>query len=132
MRTGRHVVSNLHAHLVFVTKYRRGAFTGPMPVRCEQIMREVCTGFEVELHEFNGEDGHVHLLVRYPPKVALSKLVNSLKGVFARMLRKEFGAHVREHLQGDHSWSGSYFAGQVGGAPPTVLKQYIEQQQRPV
>ncbi len=63
--------------------------------RCEQIMREVCADFEVELREFNGEDDHVHLLVHYPPKVALSKLVNSLKGVSARILRKEFGTHVR-------------------------------------
>lgn len=132
MRTGRHVVYHLHAHLVFVTKYRRGAFTDPMLVRCEQIMREVCADFEVELREFNGEDGHVHLLVHYPPKVALSKLVNSLKGVSARMLRKEFGTHVRKYLWGDHFWSGSYFAGSVGGAPLTVVKQYIEQQNRPV
>lgn len=132
VRTGRHVVCNLHAHLVFVTKYRRGAFTGEMLVRCEQIMREVCADFEVELRAFNGEDNHVHLLVHYPPKVALSKLVNSLKGVSARMLRKEFSAHVREYLWGDHFWSGSYFAGSVGGAPLTVLTQYIEQQNRPV
>ncbi|MGJ6967110.1 IS200/IS605 family transposase [Streptosporangium sp. G11] len=132
VRTGRHVVYHLHAHLVFVTKYRRGAFTDPMLVRCEQIMREVCADFEVELREFNGEDGHVHLLVHYPPKVALSKLVNSLKGVSARMLRKEFGTHVRKYLWGDHFWSGSYFAGSVGGAPLTVVKQYIEQQNRPV
>ncbi|WP_214326553.1 IS200/IS605 family transposase [Nonomuraea sediminis] len=132
VRTGRHVVYNLHAHLVFVTKFRRGAFTDPMLVRCEQIMREVCADFEVELREFNGEDDHVHLLVHYPPKVALSKLVNSLKGVSARMLRKEFSAHVRKYLWGDHFWSGSYFAGSVGEAPLTVLKQYIEQQKRPV
>ncbi|WP_433352874.1 IS200/IS605 family transposase [Microtetraspora malaysiensis] len=132
VRTGRHVVYHLHAHLVFVTKYRRGAFTDPMLVRCEQIMREVCADFEVELCEFNGGDDHVHLLVHYPPKVALSKLVNSLKGVSARMLRKEFSTHVRKYLWGGHFWSGSYFAGSVGGAPLTVLKQYIEQQNRPV
>ncbi|RBQ21412.1 IS200/IS605 family transposase [Spongiactinospora rosea] len=132
VRTGRHVVHVLHAHLVFVTKCRRGALTDPMLVRCEQIMREVCVGFEVELREFNGEDDHVHLLVHYPPKVALSKLVNSLKGVSARMLRKEFGTHVRKYLWGEHFWSGSYFAGSVGGAPLTVVKQYIEQQNQPV
>ncbi|WP_285711119.1 IS200/IS605 family transposase, partial [Microtetraspora sp. NBRC 16547] len=83
VRTGRHVTYNLHAHLVFVTKYRRGAFTNEMLARCEEIMREVCADFEVELREFNGEHDHVHLLIHYPPKVALSKLVNSLKGVSA-------------------------------------------------
>ncbi|MFI7127345.1 IS200/IS605 family transposase [Nonomuraea sp. NPDC050153] len=132
VRTGRHVVYNLHAHLVFVTKYRRGVFTDEMLIRCEDLMREVCAGFEVELREFNGEHDHVHLLVHYPPKVALSKLVNSLKGVSARMLRKEYSAHVRKYLWGGHFWSGTYFAGSVGGAPLTALKQYIEQQKRPV
>ncbi|MGI5281972.1 IS200/IS605 family transposase [Nonomuraea polychroma] len=132
VRTGRHVVYTLHAHLVFVTKYRRGVFTDEMLIRCEELMREVCADFEVELREFNGEHDHVHLLVHYPPKVALSKLVNSLKGVSARMLRKEYSTHVRKYLWGRHFWSGSYFAGSVGGAPLTVLKQYIEQQKRPV
>ncbi|WP_285711160.1 IS200/IS605 family transposase, partial [Microtetraspora sp. NBRC 16547] len=82
--------------------------------------------------EFNGEHDHVHLLIHYPPKVALSKLVNSLKGVSARLLRKEYAAHVGKYLWGGHFWSGSYFAGSVGGAPLTAVKQYIEQQQRPL
>jgi putative transposase len=99
--------------------------------RCEEIMRDVCADFEAELKEFNGEDDHVHLLVHYPPKVQLSKLVNSLKGVSARLLRKEYEAHVRRYLWGGRFWSGSYFAGSVGGAPIGVLRQYIEQQSRP-
>jgi hypothetical protein len=67
--------------LVFVMKYRRGVFNDEMLTRCEENMRKVCEDFEAELREFNGERDHVHLLVRYPPEVAVSKLVNSLKGV---------------------------------------------------
>jgi putative transposase len=89
VRTERHVAYDLHAHLVFVTKYRRGVFDDAMLKRCEEIMREVCASFEAELREFNGETDHVHLLVHYPPKVALSKLINSLKGVSSRYLRAE-------------------------------------------
>jgi putative transposase len=118
--------------LVFLTKYRRGVFTDVMLARCEEIMREVCANFGAELREFNGEDDHVHLLVHYPPKLALSRLVNSLKGVSARYLRQEYSSHVRNYLWGGHFWSGSYFAASVGGAPLTTVKQYIEQQQRPV
>ncbi|MFD6915636.1 IS200/IS605 family transposase [Streptomyces virginiae] len=128
VRTGRHVVYDLHVHLVFVTKYRRKAFTDSMLTRTEEIMREVCADFEVELKQFNGEQDHVH----YPPKVQLSKLVNSLKGVSSRRLRQEYDSHVRRHLWGGHFWSGSYFAGSCGGAPLAVVKQYIENQQRPV
>ncbi|MGW1168276.1 IS200/IS605 family transposase [Streptomyces sp. NPDC002550] len=132
VRTGRHVVHNLHVHLVFVTKYRRRAMTGEMLTRCEEIMREVCEDFEAELKQFNGEEDHVHLLVHYPPKVQLSKLVNSLKGVSSRYLRQEYDAHVRRYLWGGRFWSGSYFAGSCGGAPLTAVRQYIENQQRPV
>ncbi|MFI7152327.1 IS200/IS605 family transposase [Nonomuraea sp. NPDC050022] len=125
MRRGRHVVYNLHAHVVLVTKYRRGVFTDEMPIRGDQLMRQVCADFEVELREFNGEHDRVHLLVHHPTKVTLSKLANSLKEVSARILRKEYSVL-------GHFWSGAYFAGSVGGAPLTILTEYIEQQKQPV
>ncbi len=125
------MVYNLHVHLVFVTKYRHGVFTEAMLDRCEEIMREVCTDFEAELREFNGEHDHVHLLIHYPPKVALSRLVNSLKGVSSRRLRQEFEPHVHRHLWDGRFWSGSYLAASSDGTPLTVVKQYIRQQQRP-
>ncbi|MEU3163324.1 IS200/IS605 family transposase [Streptosporangium sp. NPDC006930] len=131
VRTGRHVVYALHVHLVFVTRYRHGAFTEAMLNRCEEIMRDVCADFEAQLKEFNGGGDHVHLLVHYPPKVQLSKLVNSLKGVSARLLRKEYETHIRRYLWGGRFWSGSYFAGSVGGPPISVLHHYIEQQNPP-
>lgn len=118
-------------HLVFVTKYRRGALSAPILERCEQIMAGVCTGYGATLTEFNGEDDHVHLLVHYPPTVQLSKLVNSLKGVSARLLRKEFPTHLDRFLWGEHLWSPSYFAGSVGGAPLDTVRDYIINQQRP-
>ncbi len=68
----------------------------------------------------------------YPPKAQLSKLLNSLKGVSSRRLRQECDSHVRRYLWGGHFWSGSHFAGSCGGAPLTVVKQYIENQKRPI
>jgi putative transposase len=132
IRTGRHCVFALHAHLVFVTKYRHSVFQDRHLRRMEEIMRDVCADFECELVEFNGEDNHVHLLVDFPPKVAISKLVNSLKGVSSRRMRQEFPDLVRHYWRAQRLWSGSYFAGSVGGAPISVLRQYIEQQNRPV
>jgi putative transposase len=73
----------------------------------------------------------VHLLVNFPPKVAPSKLVNNLKGVSSRRLRHEFPDLVKHYWRAQRLWSGSYFAGSVGGAPISVLRQYIEQQNRP-
>ncbi|MDK0521324.1 IS200/IS605 family transposase [Streptomyces sp. ML-6] len=132
IRTGRHCAFVLHAHLVFVTKYRHKVFKGTHLTRMEEIMRAVCEDFECELVEFNGENNHVHLLVNFPPKVALSKLVNSLKGVSSRRLRQEFPDLVRHYWRAQRLWSGSYFAGSAGGAPLSIVRQYIEQQNRPL
>ncbi|MEU6789766.1 IS200/IS605 family transposase [Nonomuraea angiospora] len=130
-RRGRHVVSAMHVHLVFVTKYRRNVFDDAMLRRCEDIMIEVCDSFEAELREFNGEHDHVHLLIHYPPKVAISKLVNSLKGVSSHYLRKEFTGQVNRAIMHGQLWSPSYFAASCGGAPLSIIKAYIEQQRRP-
>jgi len=75
------VVYALQAHMVLVTKQRRKVFKIAHLKRFEEFCRDVCSDFECELKEFNGERGHVHLLVIYPPKVRLWELVNSLKHV---------------------------------------------------
>ncbi len=103
-----------------------------MLTRCEEIMRKVCEDFEAELKEFNGERDHVHLLVHYPPKVAVSKLVNSLKGVSARRIRQEFTGRINRAIINGHLWSPSYFSASCGGAPLAIVRQYIEQQKRPL
>jgi len=131
IRHGRHCVFKLHVHLVFVTKYRRGVFTKAVFNELREIFSAVCTDFEAELVAFEGEDDHVHLLVNYPPKVAVSALVNSLKGVSSRMIRKKNYPEIKNKLWGGALWSPSYFAGSCGGAPISIIRQYIEQQRTP-
>ena len=81
--------------------------------------------FKTESVEFNGESDPVHWLVHYPPKVALTKLVNSLKGV--SMHHPE----VANRYDKSALWSPSYFAASCGGAPIEIIRQYVEQQQTP-
>ena len=131
IRIGRHCVFNLHVHLVFVTKYRRGVFTKAILDDLRQVPASVCHDFEAELVGLDGEDDHVHLLVNYPPKAAISTLVNSLKGVSSRLIRKKNDPEIRQKLWGAHLWSPSYFAGSCGGAPLSIIRQYIESQRTP-
>jgi len=131
LRRGRTCVFLMHVHLVFVTKYRRKVFTKPILDDLRVIFNNVCTDFEAHLVEFEGEGDHVHLLVNYHPKISISKLVNSLKGVSSRLLRKKGYPSIQKALWGTSLWSPSYFAGSCGGAPLTVIRQYIEQQASP-
>lgn len=131
IRHGRHCVFNMHVHLVFVTKYRRDVFTKAILNDLQEIFASVCADFEAELVAFDGEDDHVHLLVNYPPKVAISKLVNSLKGISSLLIRKKNYPNIQKKLWKRALWSPSYFAGSCGGAPIEIIRQYIEQQQTP-
>lgn len=106
-------------------------FTKEILDKLQIIFEQVCNEFESELVEFDGEDDHVHLLVHYPPKVSISKLVNSLKGVSSRKIRQSQYPSITKKLWGGALWSPSYFAGSCGGAPIEIIRQYIEQQSTP-
>ncbi len=130
LRRGRHCVFALHVHLIFVTKYRRKVFDADALDRLKAHFARVCGDFEARLVEMNGETDYVHLLVEYPPKVDVSSLVRSLKGVSSRMLRQE-RPDLAAHYWKEMLWSPSYFAASCGGAPLSIIKQYVEDQQRP-
>jgi putative transposase len=124
-------VSLCNKDCFFVTIYTRDGFTKEILDDLRLIFTSVCTDFESDLIEFEGEDDHVHLLVNYPPKVSVSKLVNSLKGISSLMIRKKNYPNIRKKLWGGALWSPGYFAGSCGGAPISVIRKYIEQQQTP-
>ena len=127
IRTKRHVVSSLHLHLVFVTKYRKKVFSSFMMERLKYHFFRVCEDFGCSLIEVNGETDHVHLLIEPMPHTTPSKLVNSLKGVSSRLLRKEFPSLEKYYWKGG-LWSPSYFIASCGGAPLDIVKEYIENQ----
>ncbi len=127
IRHGRHCVFKMHVHLVFVTRYRHKVFDRAAIERLRAIFAKVCVDFEAQLIEMDGEGDHVHLLVEYPPKVAVSTLVNSLKGVSSRLLRKERPDMAKRYWKG-MLWSPSYFAASCAGTSITMVQQYIEKQ----
>lgn len=130
IRTGRHCIFDMHVHLVFVTKYRKRIFTKKILDFMKVIFEDVARNFEAEVVEFDGEKDHVHLLIHYPPKISVSKLVNSLKGVSSRYLKIHFPS-LTQYYWGNALWSPSYFASSCGGAPLTIVKKYIKAQKTP-
>ena len=61
IRSGRHCVFAMHAHLIFVTKYRRSVFDGDAIERVGEPFRRVANDFEAKGVACNGEDHHIHL-----------------------------------------------------------------------
>lgn len=126
-RKERNSVTDLKAHLICVTKYRRGVFDNDSLNLIEEAFKTVALKMNFQILEFNGEKDHVHALIEYPPKLSISEIMNAIKGVSSR----RFGQAGFEKPHKNALWSPSYFAVSVGGAPIEVLKQYIKDQSRP-
>lgn len=125
-----HCTYALSYHFVFVTKYRRRCLTAPMLERLNEIVTALVSGWG-RVVEINGESDHVHLLLELNPKAAPATLANMLKTVSSRLLRRDFKTHLDSVYSKPVLWSRSYFVASCGGAPLSVIKQYIEQQERP-
>lgn len=124
-----HCVYKLNYHLVLVTKYRRKCINADLMRRLKEILNELCKKWDSKLIEFNGESDHIHLLIELNPKIAPSVFVNNLKTVSSRLIRRDFLPHLRKFYWKDPVfWSRSYCILTCGGAPLSVIKQYIEQQ----
>lgn len=131
-RAGRHVVHRLHAHLVFTTKYRRGAIhTDRVRKLLKEVMISVASDMGAAIEAIEADGDHVHILVAYPPHLALSALVNSLKGVSSRRLRQQGWQEVERVLWGTAFWSPSYCVVSCGGAPLDIIKEYVDAQNAP-
>jgi putative transposase len=127
-RRERHSVSDLKAHLIFVTKYRQKVLSATGLAVIEQACHAVAEKMGFQVLEFNGESDHVHLLLEYPPKLSISQMVNALKGVSSRRYGQ---AGLPKPKGGIALWTPAHFSASVGGAPLEILKQYIQGQEKP-
>lgn len=109
---------------------RHTRLDGDAIARLRGIFAKVCADFEAQLAEMDGEHDQMHLLANYPPKVVVFALVNSPKDVSNRLWRTKRPDIASRYYKG-MQWSPSYFAPSCGGAPISVVRQYIEQQQTP-
>ncbi len=126
----RHSVSKLVVHLIFTTKYRRKLFDGYIINQLRDAFLSACQKLECDLLEMDGEEDHVHLLIAYPPKLAISVMVNNLKSISSRQIRQH-NTHLVAQSKSGLLWSRSYFACSAGGATIETLKEYVQSQVTP-
>ena len=114
-------------HVVWCPKYRRKGLTGEIAERLKVLVQELAAESESEVLEIEVMPDHVHLLVEVPPHYGIAKFVRMCKGRSSRVLREEFPA-LKTRLP--TLWTHSTFISTVGGAPLSLVKQYIQNQQR--
>lgn len=131
-RSHNSCVYSLQYHLVLVTKYRNKCLTNEMLNWLEDEFIRLLSASDCGLEEFSGESDHIHALITLHPMITPAKLINTLKTVSSRMSKKHFAKHLNKYYFGTNAlWSRSYCLISVGGAPISVLREYIEHQDRP-
>ncbi|MGB8687579.1 MAG: IS200/IS605 family transposase [Microcoleus sp.] len=124
-KSNKNVVYSCKYHIVWCPKYRRKVLVNGVDTRLKEILLEISTEFGSELIELEVMPDHVHLLVECDPQFGIAKLIRYMKGRSSRYLRQEF-PWLKSRLP--TLWTNSYFIATVGGAPISVIKQYIENQ----
>ena len=124
-KSNNNVVYSCKYHVVFCPKYRRKVLVGDIEARLKDLVQEICDEFSIDLLEMEVMPDHVHLLLEVDPQFGIHRAVKTIKGRSSRVLRSEFKS-LTTRLPS--LWTNSYFVSTVGGAPLSIIKQYIESQ----
>ena len=126
-RKGSHTVYDIKYHIVWITKYCKAVLRGEIGLRLRELIRQTCEAQEVYIVKGHVAVDHVHLLLSVPPNIAVSDLVQRLKGRSSRKMLDEFG-ELRRQFWGQHLWARGYFVASSGNVTDEIIAQYIEMQ----
>lgn len=124
-KSNNNIVYSCKYHIVWCPKYRRKVLIGDVETRLKELLIESCSNMNVDIIEMELMPDHVHLLIEVDPQFGVHKAIKNMKGRTSKILRDEF-PHLKTKLP--TLWTNSYFVSTVGGAPLSVIKQYIENQ----
>jgi putative transposase len=126
-RKTSHSTYDCKYHIVWITKYRKKVMKGLVAERVRELIRGICKEHEVEILKGHVSVDHVHLFVSVPPHLAISKLVQYLKGKSSYKLMME-NKQISKEFWGRHLWGRGYFVATSGNITDEVIMEYIKNQ----
>ena len=127
-RTNSPSTYDLKVHLIWVPKYRKRVLTGAVAERVRDVLRQISMEHEVHIISGKVSSDHVHMFLSYRPQLALSKLVQYLKGGSSRIMLQEF-PRLRKQFWGRHLWARGYMAISSGNITDDMVQKYIDEQE---
>ena len=126
-RSNSSIVYSCKYHVVFCPKYRRRVLVDGVDERFREIAQQVADEMRFDIIEMEVMPDHVHMLLEVDPQLGIHKAVKRIKGRTSHDLREEF-PWLKRRIPS--LWTNSYFVSTVGGAPLSIVKQYIESQKK--
>lgn len=126
-RKSSHAVYDIKYHVIWVKKYRYKMLRGPIAIRARELIRQGCEARGITIWQGSVRKDHIHLLLSCPPSMALSKILQYLKGRSSRLLQDEF-LELKKRYWGQHLWVRGYFCATVGTVTEEIIRNYIANQ----
>lgn len=114
-------------HIVWITKYRKKVLKDEIGLRLRDIIRQICNAEKVTIMKGAIGEDHIHILLEVPPYIAVSRIVQHLKGESSRKLQMEF-PQLGKQFWGQHLWAIGYFCSTTGVVSEQAVKNYIAEQ----
>ena len=122
-----HSTYDIKYHLVWITKYRKPLLVGTYAECVRDFIRDICKANEVEILKGNVSQDHIHLLVSVPPYIAISRLMQYIKGKSSYKMFQKFPG-LKKQYWGRHFWARGYFVATSGTVTDEVIAKYIGEQ----
>ena len=115
-------------HVVFIPKCRRKTLYKGLRPHLGEVFRRLAAQKESQVEEGYLMPDHVHMMLRIPPKFAVSQVVGYIKGKSAIHLARVYGERKRNFV-GQNFWARGYFVSTVG-RDEAVIRAYIRNQEK--
>jgi len=123
-----HTRWNCKYHIVFIPKYRRKEIYGKIRTDIGQIIRQLCAYKDVEIIEAHAMPDHIHMLVRIPPKIAVSNFMGYLKGKSSLMIFERH-SNLKYKYGNRNFWAKGFYVSTVG-LDTKKVQEYIRDQEK--
>ncbi|MGE5605305.1 MAG: IS200/IS605 family transposase [Bacteroidota bacterium] len=116
-----HSLRELFYHLVWSTKYHEPIITANIKPVVLQLLKTKASDLGCRVYALNCVSDHVHLLLYIPPNLAVSKVINGLKGA---------SSHELKGLSTSFCWQEGYGIFTLRRSDLPVVESYIKNQER--
>ncbi len=124
-----HVFWRCQYHIVWTPKYRFRILRNKVGKDVYRSIHVYCQQLGCIVLELNVQIDHVHLVVKIPPKLSISKLMGALKGKIALKLFSKYPYLRKNKMWGNHFWQRGYFVDSVG-IHEEIIRRYVRHQEK--
>ena len=123
-----HHVYRLMYHFVWIPKYRHKVFKSPYREVLKDIIKKVGYDYDINIIELEVPLDHIHMIVKYEPKISPSHIMQVIKSISARKFFEFYPNVKNKYFWGGKLWTLSYFVESIGNANEDTIRRYVKNQ----